>query len=66
MTRRIICDKCDGIGTMPCPVCDGRDVDEAGNPCAYCCGLGAVICDKCGGSGGLDVEVDDQWANMGW
>lgn len=66
MIRKIECDKCHGIGTMTCPKCDGRDVDEKGKSCTYCDGLGAVICDKCDGSGSLEVEIDDEWAAMGY
>ena len=64
MIKRIECDKCHGLGTMACPVCDGTDVDEQGNPCSYCAGLGAVLCDKCDGNGAYDVEVDDIWGMM--
>ena len=66
MIRRIECDECGGNGTIACPECDGHDVDENGDTCPHCEGFGAIICEKCNGTGGIDVEIDDDWAAMGW
>lgn len=66
MRRRINCENCRGGGSVECPRCNGEGQDNYGQDCRYCMGAGIVICDKCGGSGDLDVEINDDWANMGW
>lgn len=59
MERRITCSKCRGGGTVECPRCNGEG-------CSWCMNAGIILCDKCGGSGTVEVDVNDEWADMGW
>ena len=59
------CGKCEGIGRITCPVCNGVDHDEDGftdvgdappyTRCAECDGTGKVVCPVCNG---LDHDPD--------
>lgn len=66
MKRKTNCEKCRGGGTVECPKCSGEGKDIYGKGCSYCMGAGIIICSKCNGSGEVEVEVNDEWANMGW
>ena len=66
MIKKIECDKCRGIGTILCPICDGKEIDDEGNVCRHCGGAGISICNKCDGNGTIEVNVDDNWNMMGW
>ena len=66
MKRKIMCNKCRGGGAVECPRCNGEGHDDHGKKCTYCMGAGLIICDKCGGSGEVEVDVNDEWAAMGW
>lgn len=66
MIRKIECENCRGIGTEICPKCNGNEKDYDGNTCSYCAGMGITICQKCGGNGYIEIEVNDEYANMGW
>lgn len=66
MIRTIDCEACNGSGIQECSRCNGSGMDSDGTRCHYCDGLGDVACSHCGGSGRVEVEVDDEWAAMGW
>lgn len=66
MIRKIDCEDCRGIGTTLCPRCQGDEVDINGHKCAYCDGAGLTICHRCSGRGVIEVEVDDEYASMGY
>lgn len=66
MIRRIDCDACNGSGIQECPRCYGEGENSDGTTCSYCGGLGDIACPHCHGSGTVEVEVNDEWAAMGW
>lgn len=66
MIRRIDCDNCHTSGLVECTRCGGEGVDSKGNICNRCGGSGLDGCPVCKGKGYVEVEVDDQYANMGW
>lgn len=66
MVRRIDCEACNGSGIQECPRCCGDGKDDDGRTCHYCGGLGDIACPTCCGRGTVEVEVDDEWAAMGW
>lgn len=66
MTRRIECEACNASGLQECPRCGGNGKDSDGHECSYCDGLGDILCSRCGGAGTIEVEVNDEWAAMGW
>ena len=41
------CEKCNGIGEIPCSVCEGKKTE----PCKKCTGTGKVSCGRCDGHG---------------
>lgn len=43
------CEVCQGKGTIPCPYCEGEDLDK--EPCYECNSKGTVPCPKCDGTG---------------
>ena len=49
------CDVCKGKKRIPCPYCEGENLDK--EPCFECDSKGAVPCPECDGTG---VMEDDQ------
>ena len=43
------CEICHGKGKIPCPYCEGEDLDK--EPCYECNSKGTVPCPKCDGTG---------------
>lgn len=66
MTRRIDCDTCRATGVVECRYCDGEGTNKQGNTCNRCGGSGLDGCPNCDGRGSVEVEVDDEYASMGW
>lgn len=66
MIRRIDCDNCHSSGVVECRYCQGEGVDTEGKTCSNCGGAGADDCPVCNGRGFVEVEIDDEYANMGY
>jgi hypothetical protein len=50
-TGEIECDRCDNTGQVDCSSCGGDGVDDEGEECSECEGMGKESCNYCYGSG---------------
>lgn len=66
MLRYIDCEECNSSGIKECPACGGTGENNDGERCYGCDGLGDIACSHCSGSGRVAVEINDEYAAMGW